>query len=220
MRDILRSSSVCHSIRAQPDPAKGDPSKRDLSKSDFFKHVFFKSDPSKSDLSKSDPSKSNLSKSDLSKSDQSNSYPYNSDPYKSDPFKSDLFKSDPYKSDPSKFNPFKSDPSKSEISKSNMSKSDTFKNTFKNRTQLSNHIEQQLQWGAAGSWHWNGSVPGMGWEEPVPLLAILNTAVQSIDLQGNRSGTGSWHQKGQPFCPFWRHGAGAAPPVTELPCIR
>ena len=90
----------------------------------------------------------------------------------------------------------------------------------KNSTQLSNHIEQQLQWGAPGSWHWNGSVPGMGWEEPVPLLAILNTAVQSIDLQVNRSGTGSWHQKGQPFCPFWRHGAGAAPPVTELPCIR
>ena len=28
-----------------------------------------------------------------------------------------------------------------------------------NSTQLSNHIEQQLQWGAPGSWHWNGSVP-------------------------------------------------------------
>ena len=29
-----------------------------------------------------------------------------------------------------------------------------------NSTQLSNHIEQQLQWGAPGSWHWNSSVPG------------------------------------------------------------
>ena len=65
-----------------------------------------------------------------------------------------------------------------------------------NSTQLSNHIEQQLHWGAPGSWHWNGSVPGMAWEEPVPLLAILNTAVQSIDLQGNRSGTGSATPKG------------------------
>ena len=28
------------------------------------------------------------------------------------------------------------------------------------------------------------------------------------------------HQKGELFFPFWRHGAGAAPLVTELPCIR
>ena len=32
--------------------------------------------------------------------------------------------------------------------------------SVQNSTQLSNHIEQQLQWGAPGSWHWNGSVPG------------------------------------------------------------
>ena len=38
--------------------------------------------------------------------------------------------------------------------------------------------------------------PLNGWEEPGPLLAILNTAVQSIDLQGNRSGTGSATPKG------------------------
>ena len=33
--------------------------------------------------------------------------------------------------------------------------------TAQNSRQLSNHIEQQLQWGAPGSWHRNGSVPRM-----------------------------------------------------------
>ena len=81
-----------------------------------------------------------------------------------------------------------------------------------NSTQLSNHIEQQLQWGATGSWHWNGSVPGMGWEEPVPLLAILNTAVQSIDFQGNRSGTGSATPKGSAILPILASQSRCHPP--------
>ena len=80
-----------------------------------------------------------------------------------------------------------------------------------NSTQLSNHIEQQLQWGAPGSWHWNGSVPGMAWEEPGPLLAILNTAVQSIDLQGNRSGSGSVTPEWAEWLTLLVPGAGAAP---------
>ena len=41
-----------------------------------------------------------------------------------------------------------------------------------NSTQLSNHIEQQLQRGAPGSWHWNGSEwsdPGLSLVKPPPL---------------------------------------------------
>ena len=83
---------------------------------------------------------------------------------------------------------------------------------IQNSKQLSNHVEQQLQWGAPGSWHWNGSVPGMGWEEPGPLLAILNTAVQSIDLHGNRSGPGSATPKRSAILPILAPRSRGRPP--------